>query len=153
VQHVLWGKSYWASLWKGKRGLTAWSLYRAAARVAWIHGTLHDDGVEVSLSTRTSAEEAAIGHGAALDALETLYTANLAKRSEPGAGARAGKIVLLTGRLSTFSARLEEEDEDYSTPLTPLQGGGAERMVSLGLSAPHLRPASPVGGWTTRKAG
>ena len=123
AEHVLWGKSYWATLWKGKRGLTAWSLYRALARVAWIHGALHDDGVEVSLSTRALAEEAAIGHKAALKGLEILCGANLAKRSEPGAGTRAGKIVLLTGReLPTIRARLE--DEGYSTALTLLQEGG-----------------------------
>jgi hypothetical protein len=139
VEHVLWGKSYWATLWKGKGGLTAWSLYRALARMAWIHGMLHEEGAEVSLSTRALAEEAAIWHKAALNGLEILCGANLAKRSEPGAGTRAGKIVLLTGRLPTIPARLEEGN---STPLTPLQGGGgggAERMVSLGLSAPHLR--------------
>ena len=139
AEHVLWGKSYWATLWKGKGGLTAWSLYRALARMAWIHGMLHEEGVEVSLSTRALAEEAAIGHKAALKGLENLCGANLAKRSEPGAGTRAGKIVLSTGSLPTPTIPARLEDEGYSTRLTLLQEGGAERMVSLGLSAPHLR--------------
>jgi hypothetical protein len=142
VEHVVWGRSYWATIWKRKKGLTAWSLCRAAARVAWTRGVLLEDGVEVGLSTRALAEEAEVGHKAALNGLRTLDSANLAKRSESGTGTRAGKIVLLTERLPTILGRLGTSEEGCSTPLTPLTPlprGGAERMVSLGLSAPHLR--------------
>jgi hypothetical protein len=139
VEHVVWGMLYWATIWKGKEGVTAWSLYRAIARLAWIHGVLLEDGVEVSISTRALAEEAAVGHKAALNGLKILYGANLAKRSESGTSTRAGKIVLLTEKPLMISARLGTSEDGCSTPFTPRRGGGAGRMVSLGLTAPHLR--------------
>jgi hypothetical protein len=151
AERVLWGKPNWATLWKGKKGLTAWSVYRAVIRLAWLYGRFHPDGVEVSIATRPLADKAAVWKKAALNGLNTLYGANLAKRSESGTGERAGKIVLLTGSLPTLPKRLSaaeelvisEEEEGCSTPLGAVQDavheGGAERMVPLGLSAPHLR--------------
>jgi DNA-binding MarR family transcriptional regulator len=82
-------------VWKGKGGLTNRDAYLSLIEVSQAHGTPHERGVEISISTRDLASRAGVSRETVIKALQRLERVGLVERASRGRGAESGSLLLL----------------------------------------------------------
>lgn len=110
--------------WPGKAGKTARSLWKTFLRLAWRHGVLHSDGVELSVGWSQLLRDANVGSEDTLSqGLARLEDRQLLRRGRQSKGVNSGSFILLWTNRSTQARGGEVTPEEFFGFTTTLRNG------------------------------